>query len=73
MTDRCRSCGAPIEWVLTSSGKRMPIVPKPGGNLRIQLDMFGGPPTAVIVTRGKGNYISHFADCPDAARWRVAE
>lgn len=27
MASKCRSCGAPIEWVLTESGKRMPVDP----------------------------------------------
>ena len=69
----CRSCGADIEWAMTEAGKRMPIVEKSGGNLRIQLPLLGGLPTAVPVLRGKGTHISHFADCPDADRWRAPQ
>lgn len=41
--ETCRSCGAPITWVKTESGKWMPLDP---------------------------DGTSHFATCPDAAKWR---
>lgn len=40
----CRSCGAPIVWIVTRGGKRMPV--------------------------DEGSRESHFATCPDAAKWR---
>ena len=40
---KCRSCGAPIFWVITPKGRRMPVDPTD---------------------------ISHFATCPEAARWQ---
>lgn len=69
-TARCRSCDAPIEWALTAAGKHMPISPKAGGNIRVQLSLLGGPVTIVYVKPGKGTHISHFVDCPDAKNWR---
>jgi hypothetical protein len=48
----------------------MPISPKAGGNIRVQLSLLGGPVTIVYVKPGKGTHISHFVDCPDAKNWR---
>jgi hypothetical protein len=31
MSDVCRSCGAPIRWVLTATGQRMPLNVDPDG------------------------------------------
>lgn len=39
----CRSCRAPVLWVITTRGKRAPI---------------------------NEDGTSHFANCPDADRWR---
>jgi hypothetical protein len=35
MADTCRSCGAPIEWAVTTRGKRIPLDPgtHPDGNI----------------------------------------
>lgn len=60
----CRSCGAPILWIVMVSGKRMPLDAKP--EKRIVMD--GDEP----VQRGavEDCYTSHFATCPDAAKHR---
>ena len=70
-TDKCRSCGAPIIWTVTSKGKRMPVDAKPveGGNVRLDQDLLGNT-VASIVPDGTGDRVSHFATCPEAARWR---
>lgn len=68
----CRSCGAPILWVKTEAGKRMPIDAKP--ERRVVLD-----PLAVrlgadeLTARVVDTYVSHFATCPNAAQHRKAK
>jgi len=66
----CRSCGAPIVWVVMfPSGKRMPLDAKPlHGLIRVEP---GAPATGHM--RGKDAedlYVSHFATCPNAAQHR---
>jgi hypothetical protein len=63
----CRSCGAPIVWAVTSSGKRMPLDARAA--VVFGLDTTSDPPLA---TRGQGDplYVSHFATCPNAAQHR---
>ena len=102
MNQRCRSCGQPIWWGLTLSGKHMPVSgkhmpvdPQPAedGNVIVDQDMRlldklavafegDGPPaegTPVRVLRKAETpdpdvprYRSHFASCPEAARFRRA-
>lgn len=72
MSATCHSCGAPIVWVHTEAGKRMPIDPEPvdGGNLI--LDRRDGP-RVTVATEGNlppCGYVSHFATCPQAGKWR---
>lgn len=57
----CRSCGAPIVWVVTESGKRMPLDAKP--EKRFVVDVDG---KAYV----RDTYVSHFAHCPNAAQHR---
>ena len=72
----CKSCGASIRWVITTKLKKMPCDPDP-----IRFTPAGGPETFVTregkVERGKRNpqgskvgFISHFATCPQADRFR---
>ena len=62
---KCRSCGAPILWVRTTTGKAMPVDAKP--EKRIVLDPADtGQPTGRVVD----TYVSHFATCPHAAKHR---
>ena len=70
---RCRSCGAPIFFALSTKGRRVPIDYQevPGGNLCVACDG-EGLPRAVVVAGGRGSYVSHFATCPDAAQHRGA-
>jgi hypothetical protein len=67
MADTCRSCGAPILWVFTEGGKRMPVDAKPASGLVLD-DPESPTPTARI----RRVYTSHFATCPQAAQHRKA-
>jgi len=68
----CSSCGAPIAWAKTGSGKAMPLDAEP--NSAGNVELVGGvakswgsshewPPGAV-------RYTSHFATCAHAAEHR---
>jgi hypothetical protein len=67
----CRSCGARITWVRTESGKAMPIdvAPRADGNVGVT-----GGGIAVYLKADEQwqgpRYVSHFASCPQSARWR---
>ena len=68
----CRSCGAPVVWAYTESGKRMPVdsAPHPRGNLMLHYDQ-GTWRVSVVPTYGPGlRHRPHFATCPDAESWR---
>jgi hypothetical protein len=78
---RCRSCGEFVIWTDTERGKRMPVDAKP-----LDVTSFAGAgefvlrkrerdtPLAVAVTpaafEDEPHYVSHFATCPDADKWR---
>jgi len=63
----CRSCGAPVEWAETTTGKRMPfnppIVTVPAFDPGVIL-------TGRVVEDVDPITVSHFATCPDAKDWR---
>lgn len=78
--NKCKSCGAPIIWIKTFSGKAMPV--DAGG-----IDFFADPEgKELFVTDGGAvvhgvraeegaehthrGYISHFATCPNADQHR---
>lgn len=80
---RCRSCGRDVLWLVTTAGKRMPcdlgqvwLVEDPqGGQIGVSAEGatitgygVGGPGRDVVEVR-----TSHFATCPEAAKWRKAE
>jgi hypothetical protein len=74
----CRSCLAPIRWVLTGSGKRMPLDTEavPDGNVTV--DRYEADHAIVVVHATPADvpasealrYKSHFATCPEADSWR---
>lgn len=78
---RCRSCGKEIVWVITFSGKRMPV---DAGAVSFIADsgkeIFVTSNGAVVhgtrIEGGSGRpdvrtgYISHFATCPNADQHR---
>lgn len=57
---RCSSCGASIVWFRSASGKRMPV------------DEASTLPTDAEHQLDLKRHISHFATCPDAAKFRKA-
>lgn len=57
---KCRSCGHPIVWIVTGSGRRMPVDAVRALNRRLDDDTELPP--------GRGE--SHFATCPHANDWR---
>lgn len=78
MADRCKSCGAEIEWATSAkTGKAIPLdlgeaVAVPGRPISVLLVVWEGvarpaqlddPPSVKLRT-------SHFATCPQAASWR---
>ena len=79
---KCSACGSEIVWAVTAKGERMPVDPEPivGGNLI--LDLSGSGATARVQTAAEKaeaaaaghvlgtRYVSHFATCPAAARFR---
>lgn len=79
--DLCRSCRAPVRWVETRQGKRMPINAEPthSGTLVLyrRAGSDGQPVGGWIVRRAwpfdapdEPLYTSHFATCPNADAWR---
>jgi hypothetical protein len=63
----CRSCGAPIVWAQLVTGKRMPFDP-PLVVKRTQHTLI--EPERAIDYLDMDATRSHFASCPDAAKWR---
>lgn len=76
---QCRSCDAPIRWVLTTNGRRMPLDAKavPNGNCYLVGVKRGTPIVEVcakpedVPEREPLRYVSHFTTCPDRDDWRV--
>ncbi len=79
MTIATCPCGASIVWAVTGSGSRMPFdaTPTPYGTW--ELEPVGAEIRAIYrrteyvaeaLTRGALFYTSHFASCPDAAKYR---
>lgn len=77
---RCRDplCQKPIAWViLTASGKRHPIdeAPAPDGNIAITGNSKAGRQAVVLSRAARESrdgplYVSHFATCAAAERFR---
>lgn len=61
---KCKGCGAEIYWVKTDNGKNMPIDAQP--EKRIVIQEFMGKRSGKFVD----TYISHFATCPQAKRFK---
>jgi hypothetical protein len=53
----CRSCGAEIVWVVTDSGKRIPVDAETATEGDTEFEPRAG-------------HVSHFATCPDTNKWR---
>lgn len=76
----CRGCGAPIRWIRTQGGKSMPCEPEPATYWQSATGLYklvtpngevvsasieGDPQTATGI-----GYMSHFATCPYAGKFR---
>lgn len=72
----CRSCGAPIAWAKTPTGRSMPVDFAPVANGNVVL--FDGPDGLLAVVAyasaapGKPRHQAHFVSCPYAAEHRKA-
>lgn len=82
---RCKGCDAEIEWVKTTTGKRIPVDVAPvcvvvtsGGPLKVVLDS-GNVVSARLCVEGDAEHegtnvvearTSHFATCRDADKFR---
>lgn len=66
-TDRCRSCGAEIVWLVTKKGKRIPVDAETVDLELDELPVFE-PRRSLMWTVA---HRSHFATCPEADTWRT--
>lgn len=88
MSDKCRSCKADVIWARTGNGKLTPIdaAPHVDGNVVLQHQRTeqGMIVHAKTLTRKRQaenkqsfireiTYKSHYATCPQAAKWRRQE
>jgi len=65
----CRTCGAEVEWATSiKTGRPVPLewVGLGEGNFRLLEDV---APKIAEYIKG-GGYVSHFARCPQAQKWR---
>jgi hypothetical protein len=73
VTDRCRSCNAPIRWAQTEVGRAIPLDAEPvqGGNIELTTttNRHGAVVQVARIVEG-GEWQSHFATCPNAAQHR---
>lgn len=69
VTSPCRSCDAPMVWVHTPAGKRMPLDPDPtpDGNVEI-IDGYAVVHSQPPLEHGD-LFTPHFATCPQGAEW----
>jgi hypothetical protein len=74
---KCRSCHAPIFWVVMGTGRNMPLDDEAtsNGNVRIGDDGTAGSVLAGDRLRdaqavGEKLHLSHFVTCPDRKEWR---
>lgn len=63
----CKSCGAPIVWGETQSGKKMPLDTKMEQRYVFKQDIGYPSGDAIVLVN---TYTSHFATCPNAAKHR---
>jgi hypothetical protein len=74
MRNTCASCGAPIIFARTGSGKAIPIdaEPNPAGNIELADGTAKSWGTSHQWPPGADRYTTHFATCPHAAEHRRA-
>lgn len=61
----CRSCHAPVRWVLTPDGKRMILNAAPAYRWVVSQGADGKWHGLLVAT-----FEPHWATCPDAKKWR---
>lgn len=72
----CKACKGSVIWGETSAGKLMPVNAEPvaDGNLRLMYGPGGGKVLIITGAPPEGSaeprFMSHFATCPEAARYR---
>lgn len=62
----CKTCGAPIRWARTDTGKAIPVDPEPRADGNITLVDVGTHLAARVGAAGSGQHVSHFVTCPQA-------
>lgn len=72
---RCGSCDQPVRWVLTLTGKRMPLDPLPHPMGNVVFDIAGAKQLVRVIANQDlpcpgVAYRTHFATCPDARSYR---
>ena len=72
----CVGCGAPIRWVLTVAGKRLPIDPEPTEDGNVVVRDVDGQPRAHVLTgpelpAREQAWRPHWATCPKAGEFRA--
>jgi len=68
MSERCKSCHAPIEWALTAKGSRIPL--DPGDHDDGSIVVRDG--VAYVIAGAAPARRSHFQSCPNATEHRRA-
>ena len=78
---KCRSCGADIIWIITKTGRKMPCNAEPiffdladmkGEGVKTFVKDDGTIAIGIENPEGQEvGYISHFATCPEADKWRT--
>ena len=67
----CRSCGAPILWILTGkSDKAIPLDLKTRSDGNLVIENGYAVNFQPLLHSGHDRYGSHFATCPQAEQWR---
>lgn len=74
-TEQCRTCPGQIIWAVTERGKDMPVDAEPSPEGTVLLEQEGARLVARVLPAHrafgrKDLRKSHFASCPDAAKWR---
>lgn len=76
-TENCRSCHKPVIWTRTARDKAMPVDAEPvkDGNVALRwhddgITVLSTVPPAHLAFGRRDLRKSHFAQCPDAAKWR---
>jgi hypothetical protein len=76
--DQCNYCAAPIRWLITGTGKRMPVdaAPDPtNGNVAIlggKAAVLGPAKATAARAGGVELHLHHAVNCPHAKQWNGA-